>query len=169
AILKGLSPKENREIPPLNYPRVYRLKQRFPRLRIVLNGGIRTLEKAVEILEHVDGVMVGREAYQNPWILQQVDPLFFSEEPSFRNRIDVLEAFLPYVEMQLAEGVPLQHMIRHILGLFHGVPGGRAFRRHLSENAFRKDAGISVLEDAMACVDKGRAISLHDSDRRLER
>jgi len=169
AILKGLSPKQNREVPPLNYPRVYRLKQRFPQLHIILNGGIRTLEQGLGILKHVDGVMVGREAYQNPWLLQQVDTRFFGAEPRFATRLEALNAFLPYVEAQLAEGASLQHMTRHILGLFHGMPGGKAFRRHLSENAFRKDAGISVLEDAMACVDKGRTISLHDSDRRLER
>jgi len=169
AILKGLSPKQNREVPPLNYPRVYRLKQRFPQLRIVLNGGLRTLEQGLEVLEHVDGVMVGREAYQNPWLLQQVDARFFDAEPRFTTRMEALSAFLPYVEAQLAEGASLQHMTRHILGLFHGMPGGKAFRRHLSENAFRKEAGISVLEDAMACVHKGGETPLHDSDRRLER
>lgn len=160
AILKGLSPKQNREVPPLNYPRVYRLKQRFPQLRIVLNGGIRTLEQGLEILQHVDGVMVGREAYQNPWVLQQVDAQYFGSGTPCHSRMEVIEAFLPYVEAQLADGVPLQHMTRHILGLFHGVPGGKAFRRHLSENAFRKEAGISVLQDAMACVSTARALSI---------
>lgn len=160
AVLKGLSPKQNREVPPLNYPRVYRLKERLPQLRIVLNGGIRTLEQGLEILQHVDGVMVGREAYQNPWILQQVDAQFFGTETPYCTRMEVLDAFLPYVEAQLAEGVALQHMTRHILGLFHGMPGGKAFRRHLSENAFRKDAGISVLQDAMAKVDYVRQLPI---------
>src|SRR5690606_24924557 len=100
AILKGLSPKQNREVPPLNYPRVYRLKERFPQLRVVLNGGIRTLEEGLQILDHVDGIMVGREAYQNPWILQQVDPHFFGMEAAYATRVEVLKAFLPYVEAQ---------------------------------------------------------------------
>jgi len=152
AVLNGLSPKENREIPPLNYDRVYLMKERFPELKIVLNGGVRSLAQAQEILCHVDGVMMGREAYQNPWVLHDVDEFLFGHPRFEYSRIDVLLKFMPYVAEQLAQGTPLQHMTRHILGVFHGVPGGRAFRRHLSENAFRRDAGLSVLEDAIAKV-----------------
>lgn len=152
AILKGLSPKENREIPPLNYERVYRMKERFPQLRIVLNGGVKSIPQARDILHHVDGIMMGREAYHNPWILHDVDSLLFGDSHATRSRTQILENYLPYVKTQLQNAVPLQHMTRHILGLFHGVPGGKAFRRHLSENAFRRDAGLSVLEDAMGKV-----------------
>ncbi len=156
AVLKGLSPKENRDIPPLNYPRVFRVKEKFPDLKIILNGGVKTVYDGKEILAHVDGVMMGREAYQNPWVLASVDEIFFGHEPVVRTRIDVLKAFIPYVEAQLLEGANLQHLTRHILGLFHAVPGGKAFRRHLSENAFRKDASISVLLDATALVESAR-------------
>jgi len=152
AILKGLSPKENREIPPLNYERVFLMKRRFPELKIILNGGVRSLAQAREILLHVDGVMMGREAYHNPWVLHEVDEWMFGDSPFSRSRIDILRSFLPYVAKELASGTPLQHMTRHILGIFHGVPGGKAFRRHLSENAFRRNAGLSVLEDAIAKV-----------------
>lgn len=161
AILKGLSPKENREIPPLQYDRVFRLKERFPHLKIIINGGIQKLEAAHELLNSVDGVMIGREVYQNPWILANVDELFFGGVNQHNNRFAVISAFLPYVKEELHSGTPLQHMTRHILGLFHGVPGGKAFRRHLSENAFRKDAGVSVLEDAVSLV-----VGISDNDSR---
>jgi tRNA-dihydrouridine synthase A len=150
AILKGLSPKENREIPPLNYERVYLMKEQFPQLKIILNGGVKSIPQAQEILAHVDGVMMGREAYHNPWILHDVDASLFGDSRNIYSRMDAIRNYLPYVEQQLSEGTPLQHMTRHILGLFHGVPGGKAFRRHLSENAFRRDAGLAVLEDAIA-------------------
>lgn len=152
ARLQGLSPKQNRDVPPLNYPRVLRLKARFPHLQIIINGGIKTLQDAKQFLDTLDGVMIGREVYQNPWILNRVDEEFFGASASQRNRFDVIKAFTPYVDEQLHAGVPLQHMTRHILGLFHGVPGGKAFRRHLSENAFKKDSGVAVLEDAVALV-----------------
>jgi len=157
ALLKGLSPKGNREIPPLNYERVFRIKQKYPHLKIVLNGGIKTLAQGLTLLEYVDGVMLGRESYQNPWILSSVDELLFSQEPSMHTRLSILQAFIPYVADQIGKGVPLQHMTRHILGLFHGYPGGKAFRRHLSENAYRKNASITVLEDAIARVLPGSA------------
>lgn len=152
AKLQGLSPKENRDIPPLNYARVLRLKAQFPHLRIIINGGIKTLGEAKHLLNTLDGVMVGREVYQNPWILNRVDEEFFGAKTSALTRFDVIDAFIPYVEQQRKAGVPLQHMTRHILGLFHGVPGGKAFRRHLSENAFKKESGVAVLEDAVALV-----------------
>ena len=152
AKLQGLSPKQNRDVPPLNYPRVQRLKEEFPHLQIIINGGIKTLMDAKQLLNTLDGVMIGREVYQNPWILDRVDEEFFGEPASQRNRFDVIQRYIPYVQENLSAGVTLQHMTRHILGLFHGVPGGKAFRRHLSENAFKKGAGVAVLEDAVALV-----------------
>ena len=152
AILQGLSPKENREIPPLNYPRVYRLRQQFPDLEIVINGGIRSIDEALVHLQHVDGVMVGREAYQNPWLLHDVDQRLFGAAATERSRESVMQDFLPYVSEQLQQGAALHHMSRHILGLFHGQPGGKQFRRLLSEQAHRSGAGIDTLLAAMAAT-----------------
>lgn len=152
ALLQGLSPKENREIPPLNYARVHRVKQQHPELEITINGGIRTLDECREQLQHVDGVMLGREAYHNPWLLQGVDSLLFDAAPTAATRFDVIEAFYPYVEQQMSEGALLHHLTRHVLGLFQGVPGGKRFRRHLSEQAHRKGAGLEVLRAAVALV-----------------
>ena len=148
AWLKGLSPKENREIPPLRYEVARQLKQDFPGLEIVLNGGILTLDECVAHLRDVDGVMLGRAAYHNPYCLAEADRLLFGDEYSVRSRHEVLEAFLPYVAHELAQGAHLQGISRHILGLFHGEPGGRLWRRHLSENAVRADAGVEVLRAA---------------------
>jgi len=152
AILQGLSPKENREIPPLNYQRVLRMKERFPALTIVINGGIISLGDGLALLDRVDGFMVGREAYANPYLLHDTDSLLFGEPQKSETRLDYLQKFIPYVERELSVGTPLHHMTRHILGLFKGVRGGKGFRRHLSENAFRRDAGIDVLLDAMSFV-----------------
>jgi tRNA-dihydrouridine synthase A len=152
AWLQGLSPKENREIPPLNYPWVYRLKTDFPELCIILNGGIRSLAECQHHLQQVDGVMIGREAYQNPWLLAEVDPVLFGMDKPAKSRDDVVTALLPYVEQQLARGVHLNHITRHILGLYQGVPGARKFRRHLSENAYKKEAGAEVLRAAFDLV-----------------
>jgi len=152
AWLQGLSPKENREIPPLNYPWVYRLKADFPQLDIILNGGIQSLSECQQHLQHVDGVMIGREAYQNPWLLAEVDPLLFGMDKPANSRDDVIAALLPYVEQQLARGAHLNHITRHILGLYQGVPGARKFRRHLSENAYQKTAGLEVLNAAYSLV-----------------
>ena len=154
AWLQGLSPKENREIPPLNYPWVYQLKRDFPALTIVLNGGIQTLEECQTHLQHVDGVMLGREAYQNPWILARVDELLYGTDNPSASRNDALTALLPYTARQLARGAKLNHVTRHILGLYQGVPGARKFRRHLSENAYKKDASLSVLTDALQQVQR---------------
>jgi tRNA-dihydrouridine synthase A len=156
AWLQGLSPKQNREIPPLNYPWVYRLKQDFPHLTIIINGGIQTLEECRLHLAQVDGVMVGREAYQNPWMLSDVDPQLYGIEKTAGSRDDVVAGLFPYVERQLARGVHLNHITRHILGLYQGVPGARKFRRHLSENAYKKGAGIAVLEEAFSLVQTQR-------------
>lgn len=153
AILKGLSPKQNREIPPLNYDRVFDLKRRFPELEIVINGGITELDEVESLLGRVDGVMLGREAYQNPYLLHEVDQRVYGEAARSRSRLDYLRDYLPYVESELARGTPLNHMTRHIMGLFKGQPGGRLFRRHLSENGHGKEAGLQVLEDAIATLE----------------
>jgi tRNA-dihydrouridine synthase A len=153
AILKGLSPKQNREIPPLDYPRVYRLKKEFPDLKIVINGGLTDLPSALQQLQHVDGVMMGREAYQNPYILSGVDSAFYGENLTPVSRQQALALYLPYVESELAKGTPLQHISRHLLGLFKGERGGKQFRRYLSENAYKASAGIEVLTQACALTD----------------
>lgn len=152
AWLQGLSPKENREIPPLNYPWVYQLKKDFPHLTIVVNGGIQTIEECQDHLDHVDGVMLGREAYQNPWMLAQVDEALFGMDSPLKSRDDVIAELLPFAEQHLAQGGQLNHITRHILGLYQGIPGARKFRRHLSENAYKKEAGISILAEAHALV-----------------
>jgi tRNA-dihydrouridine synthase A len=151
AILQGLSPKENREIPPLKYEYVYRLKQEFPELEILINGGINSHEQARECLQHVDGVMIGREAYQNPSILMDVDQLYYgqtADEPE-RNKADIIRSLYPYIEEQCSQGAPLHHISRHTLGFFHGQNGARLYRRHLSENAHRRDAGPDIIEQAL--------------------
>ncbi|MFZ8957748.1 MAG: tRNA dihydrouridine(20/20a) synthase DusA [Pseudohongiellaceae bacterium] len=153
AVLSGLSPKENREIPPLRYERVFAVKETFPELTIVINGGITSLTQAQGLMEVVDGVMLGREAYQNPFILHQVDPFFYETNTPIRQRRDYLMNYLPYVEQELAKGTPLKHMSRHLLGLYKGQPGGKQFRRHLSENSYLPDAGIDVIMDALDLVD----------------
>ena len=152
AWLQGLSPKENREIPPLNYPWVYQLKKDFPHLTIVVNGGIQTIEECQTHLGHVDGVMLGREAYQNPWMLAQVDEALFGMDSPLKSRDDVIAELLPFAEQHLAQGGQLNHITRHILGLYQGIPGARKFRRHLSENAYKKEAGIRILAEAYALV-----------------
>jgi tRNA-dihydrouridine synthase A len=150
AILQGLSPKENREVPPLNYPRVYLMKQRFPHLEIIINGGIRTLDECEEHLAHVDGVMLGREAYQNPWLLHDVDRRLFGSDWQPASRAAVIAGYLPYIQDRLGDGVALHHITRHILGLFQGQPGGKRFRRYLSEHAHRPDADLATLHEALA-------------------
>ncbi|MEZ5476277.1 MAG: tRNA dihydrouridine(20/20a) synthase DusA [Thiolinea sp.] len=152
AWLKGLSPKENREIPPLRYELVYRLKQDFPELEIIINGGITTLADCQTHLQQVDGVMLGREAYHNPWILAQVDPLFYGRPAPVQARHEVLEPLMDYVRAQQAQGVWLNHISRHVLGLFQGMPGARKWRRHISENAHKPGAGAEVLQAAAGFV-----------------
>lgn len=152
AWLQGLSPKENREIPPLHYDWVYRLKEKMPALTIVLNGGITSVDEVERHLEFVDGVMLGREAYQNPYMLQTVDSTLFNVHNPVASREQILLRFIPYMEEQLALGTSLNHMSRHILGLFQQVPGAKMFRRHISENAYRKDAGIEVILEALDLV-----------------
>jgi len=152
AWLKGLSPKENREIPPLNYARVHRLKQRHPQLTVIINGGIATIEEAEEQLHHVDGVMLGRAAYNTPWILSEVDSRLFGAPRLVESPLEVVDRMKPYIAGQLARGVWLQNVTRHMLGLFHGLPGGRLWRRVLSEEAPKPGAGIEILEKAAAEV-----------------
>jgi tRNA-dihydrouridine synthase A len=152
AWLDGLSPKENRDVPPLDHDRVNRLKARRDDLTIVINGGIGSLTEAEPHLEHLDGVMLGRAAYADPYLMAEVDRRLYGAEGSPPSRADVLDAFLPYVERELARGVRLNAMTRHILGLFHGQPRARAFRRHIAETAHLDGAGVEVLEQARDIV-----------------
>jgi tRNA-dihydrouridine synthase A len=152
AWLSGLSPKENRDIPPLDYDRVYRLKAAMPGVPIIINGGISSLAEAKQHLAHVDGVMLGRAAYQEPWRLLNVDPELFGEAAPCATMKDTFEAMMPYIERELARGTRLHAITRHFVGAFHGVPGARAFRRHLAEHGVRAGAGIAVLRDAIALV-----------------
>ncbi|MGE3874618.1 MAG: tRNA dihydrouridine(20/20a) synthase DusA [Parvibaculaceae bacterium] len=152
AWLDGLSPKENREIPPLNYERVHRVKRAHPGLTIVINGGIATLAEAEVHLAHVDGVMLGRAAYHTPWILSQVDRRIFAAPPVLDTRAEVVARMKPYIAAELAKAPGLARITRHMLGLFHGEPGGRAWRRIISENAHRPGAGAGLLDAALAAV-----------------
>jgi tRNA-dihydrouridine synthase A len=152
AWLEGLSPKENRDVPPLDYDLVYRIKRERPELTIVINGGIATLDDAARHLEHVDGVMLGRAAYHAPAMLAGIDARFFGGE--VRDVGDAVQAYLAYVEREHAKGVPLNAMTKHMLGLFNGRPGARLFRRHLSENATRPGAGMQALRDALAFLER---------------
>jgi tRNA-dihydrouridine synthase A len=153
AWLNGLSPKENRDIPPLDYDRVYRLKALMPDVPVIINGGIGSLAEAKQHLAHVDGVMLGRAAYQEPWRLLNVDPELFGEAAPFATMKDVFEAMTPYIERELAAGTRLHSITRHFVGAFHGVPGARAFRRHLAEHGTRPGASVDVLHDAVALVE----------------
>lgn len=152
AWLTGLSPKENRDIPPLQYDTVYRLKRDFPNLTIVINGGIETIQQCQQHLEEVDGVMVGRAAYHNPYMLNDIDEKIFADHHPTFNRHEIINALLPYVEQQLAEGVYLSQISRHLLGLFQGMPGARKFRRHISENAHKAGANADILKTALDFV-----------------
>jgi len=152
AWLKGLSPKENREIPPLRYDVAAQLKQDLPRLTIVVNGGVQTLQAMEQHLGAFDGVMVGREAVSNPYLFADVDRRFFGSMAPLPSRAEVLSAWVPYLAAQLREGVPLQRMTRHALGLFHGCPGARQWRRALSEEGTRVGADLQVLSQALASL-----------------
>ena len=156
AWLKGLSPKENRDVPPLEYPLVFELKRSFPDFPMAINGGIATLAEATSHLAHLDGVMIGRAAYQNPAMLLDVDPQIFGEAPPFDNPFDVIEAYIPYMEARLAEGKRLADMTRHMLGFFIGMPGARFYRRHLAMEAVKRGAGVEVLRAAVALVARER-------------
>jgi tRNA-dihydrouridine synthase A len=161
AWLEGLSPKENRDVPPIDYDRVYRMKARRPDLTIIVNGGIGSFGEAVDHLTHVDGVMLGRAAYQDPYILAEVDQRLFGAEEPAPSRLEVLDSFMAYAEGELARGVRLNQMTRHILGLFHGQPRARAFRRVLAEMAHLDGAGLDVLKAAreVAAGESRRAVA----------
>ena len=152
AILEGLSPKQNREIPPLNYDRVYRLKDELPALEIVLNGGVRSLADAAQHLQHVDGVMIGRAAFEDPYILAEADRRIFADSGAIPSRHDIARAMQPYAERAITNGARLNHITRHMLGLFHARPGARIWRRYLSENVPKPGAGPEVIEQALALV-----------------
>lgn len=158
AWLSGLSPKENREVPPLDYPRVYQLKKDFPHLQVILNGGVTTLTETLEHLNQVDGVMVGREAYQNPTLLCAVDQQLFDSSAAIIDPFAAIQALYPYIEKELGNGTFLGHITRHIVGLFQGIPGARQWRRYLSENAHRSGAGVEVVQRALALVAGERAV-----------
>src|SRR6202166_2972873 len=150
AWLNGLSPKENRDVPPLDYDRVYRLQAALADVPVIINGGIGSLAEARAHLAHVDGVMLGRAAYREPWRLFAVDPELFGEAAPHATMKDVFAAMTPYIEDELAQGTRLHSITRHFVGAFHGVPGARAFRRHLAENGVKSGAGVNVLRDAIA-------------------
>jgi len=160
AWLNGLSPKENRDIPPLDYDRVYRLKAALPQVPVIINGGIATLEEAKAHLAHVDGVMLGRAAYQEPWRLLNVDPMLFGESAPHATMKDAFEAMAPYIERELARGTRLHAITRHFVGAFHAVPGARAFRRHLAEQGVKPGAGVNVLREAIALVNERAAAAI---------
>jgi tRNA-dihydrouridine synthase A len=152
AWLKGLSPRENREVPPLDYDRVYRLKAAHPGLPVVLNGGMASVDEARRHLAHVDGVMMGRTAYQEPWRLLTVDPELFGAATTHASVKEAIAALYPYIEREIARGARLHAVTRHLLGAFHGVPGARAYRRHLATQAVKPGAGVGVLAEAVSMV-----------------
>jgi len=149
AWLSGLSPKENREVPPLQYETVYQLKKDFPELDFIINGGFTTQDSIMEQYQHVDGVMIGRAAYQNPYLLAEIEQTLFGAGTPPLTRYEILERFIKYVQNNLDQDVYLGHMTRHILGLFLGQPGTRAYRRYISENAYKEGAGVEVIRIAM--------------------
>jgi tRNA-dihydrouridine synthase A len=153
AWLKGLSPKENRDVPPLNYDLVYQIKREVPHLEIIINGGIKTIEASQQHLQQVDGVMLGREVYHNPYLMMQVDAALYNNAGEIFSRKQILEQYFTYIEQQLKQGVYLKHMSRHLLGLFQGQPGAKAWRRFISENAYKDGVGIEVLRRAMGLVE----------------
>lgn len=152
AWLKGLSPKENRDVPPLDYQRVYQIKQAYPHLHIDINGGIQTLDDVEKHLHNVDGAMMGRAVYHNPYLLMEADKRIFADNKPVLSRHQVIEAMLPYIEMRMKQGRPLKSITRHLLGLFQGQPGARRWRRHLSEHAHLPGADIKLLTDALKLV-----------------
>jgi len=152
AWLTGLSPKDNRTLPPLHYERVYRLKSEFPSLEVVINGGVRSSDDVRQHLSCVDGVMIGREAYSNPYCLASLDCEIFGARSQPPSRHDVVRSMFPYIESQLREGVRLARISRHMLGLFQGIPGAKAWRRYISEHAHSRDAGITTMHEALRQV-----------------
>ena len=158
AWLKGLSPKQNRDIPPLDYQRVYQIKQDFPNLHLDINGGVQTLVQALEHLEHVDGVMMGRAIYHRPYLLADADRQIFADPHLVNSEAEIVEMMLPYIERRLSEGRPLKSITRHMLGLFQGQAGARRWRRHLSEHAHLPGADIQVIRDALKLLGQGESL-----------
>lgn len=154
AWLQGLSPKQNREVPPLNYDLVYQIKRDFPDLEIIINGGIASVEACHHHLQFVDGVMLGREPYQNPMLLVAIEQQLFGQSDYQPSRRDILMAYLPYVRAQMAQGVALNHITRHILGLYHGIPGGKVFRRVLSQRAHQRDSDADLILEAITASER---------------
>jgi len=152
AWLKGLSPKQNRDIPPLRYDVVHQLKQTMPQLNIIINGGIKTLDAVQDQLQYVDGVMMGREVYHNPYILSKVDQLFYQSTKTVLSRFEIIESLFPYIEKELAKGVRLHSISRHVLGLFNGFPGAKKWRRYISENATLAGADLNVIKQALKLI-----------------
>ena len=159
AWLKGLSPAENRSVPPLDYDRVYRLKTNFPTVSIVLNGGIVTVDETAKHLEHVDGVMMGRAAYETPYVLSDVDRQLFGMKTDTPSRMEIANLYMAYCEREVAQSTSLHHMTRHILGLFKGCPGARAWRRYLTENSSIPGAKASVIGEALKFVEDGLKVA----------
>jgi tRNA-dihydrouridine synthase A len=157
ALLAGLSPKQNRDIPPLHYDWVYRLKQESPELQVVINGGIDSFDSVKNHLEHVDGVMLGRAAYHTPWLLAECQQQLFDQQ-TIKTREDIIESMNVYLERQVSSGVAVKHISRHLLGLFQGLPGARAWRRFLSENAYRDDNNTELLNQALSAMKKAAEI-----------
>jgi tRNA-dihydrouridine synthase A len=152
AWLNGLSPKENREVPPLDYARVYQLKKDYPQLHLSLNGGVKTMTDSIAHLAHVDGIMIGREAYSNPFMLSEVDEVVYGDTVFTQSRHDVVRSMYEYIEKEMQQGANFWHIARHMLGIFQGQPGARGFRRHLSENGHGKQADLSVMDKALSFV-----------------
>jgi tRNA-dihydrouridine synthase A len=168
AILDGLSPKENRTVPPLNYERAYRLKRDFPELEIVINGGLADRQQVDEVLQHVDGAMIGRQAYHQPYFLAELEQ-HFNPQTALPDRREIVEKMLPYVESVLEDGEPLGRVTRHMLGLYAGQPGARAWRRYISENAHLKGAGSDVLLGALAALPTTEEVDGGDTQQQIER
>lgn len=152
AWLKGLSPKQNREIPPLKYDVVYRIKQDFPELSIIINGGIKTIAEMQQHLQHVDGVMLGREAYYNPMLFTTVDKTFFGCQQPLKARRDILQAYIPYMALEHAKGTPVSYLSRHLLGLFQGMPGAKQWRRLLSEGVRNHQQPLELIQQAAMSI-----------------
>ncbi len=160
AVLSGLTPRQNRTIPPLHYDYVYRLKQENPEIKIIINGGIRNKSAISEHLQYVDGVMIGREAYDNPYFLSDVDEFIFNTKTNTPSRFDVLEEYKSYVQTELDNGIPLKILAQHIFGLFNGMPGARSWRRYLSEHIYAKDAGLEVINQAVKAIIEHEQIAI---------
>ncbi len=160
AYLSGLSPRQNRNVPPLHYEYVYRLKQDYPELSFILNGGLKSKSEILTHLQELDGVMVGREVYDNPYFLSDVDGIIYEDDtPSF-SRLDILNEYLFYMQTELDKGVPLKIMAQHVFGLFNGLPGARAWRRYLSENIYTKDAGVEVINEAVKSITEFEQVAI---------